>query len=413
MKRLSLIFAAVLAVFACKKIDTGGNDNSPVITLTAKVEGENITLSGRLGRGLDESDVTSVGFFVSEDKNVPEGSAKDFAATIESEFQKKITMDDLGGKYAATFYFKAYAKTSDKTYSGKVKVFSTEKMAVSSVTLNNPVLGLSVGEKVTLTATVKPDNASYPEVTWTSSAPKIASVSDKGEVTGIAKGKCVITAEADGVKGTCNVTVRGACPAGAVDMGTSVFWSKVNLGATEVYEEGDYFPWGSTEPLANGITYKHEDYPSWIGEGYKEGETLRPEHDAARKILGGNWRIPTKEEFEELISACEITLRQTGIYEGGKNLEVLTFKSKSTGKSIEIKCSYGCTIIPYSGWCYGYGFYWTATRGGGKNAYAARLREGDQSVSTDISFTAGRDANNQPITTFLTSFALMIRPVTD
>ena len=402
MKRLLLILAAVSLLFACKK---GGDDNIKydVVTIGAEVAGSNITLSGKLGPDIDEAEVTSVGFFVSENKAVPESGSKDFAATLQSKFEKKITVADLDGKSATTFYYRAYAKGADKTYLGKVKAFATEKVAVSKVEVTPAVLGLEIGGKpVTLTAKVTPSNASYPGVTWITSDKRIAAVSDKGEVTPVSKGKCVITAIADGIKGTCNVSVRGKCPEGAVDMGTSVFWSKLNLGASEVYEEGDYFSWGETSSRGE---FTEEKY-SKVGNNYKEGENLKPEHDAARKILGGEWRIPTKEEFEELFAACDISLRQTGIYDGGRNLEVLTFKSKNTGNTIEIKTSYGCSFAPYNGWLYGYACYWTATKG--KDAiYCAQVRSGNYKVSESLL------VNNIGYTKFLPWYGMPIRPVTD
>ena len=35
----------------------------------------------------------------------------------------------------------------------------------------------------------------------------------------------------------------------AIDLGLSVLWSNMNLGATTPYEEGDYFAWAETKPL--------------------------------------------------------------------------------------------------------------------------------------------------------------------
>ena len=370
MKRLLLILAAVSLLFACKK---GGDDSIKydVVTLGAEVAGSNITLSGKLGPDLDEAEVTSVGFFVSEDKAVPESGSKDFAATLKSKFEKKITVADLDGKTATTFYYRAYAKGS-KTWLGKVKAFATEKIAVTKVTLDKTVLGMTVNESVTVKATVTPANASRPDVSWSTSDAKVAKVSDAGVVTGVAKGKCVITAVADGVKATCDVTVRGACPAGAVDMGTSVFWAEKNLGASAPDEVGDYFCWGETAPKQE---YTAATY-NGACDRYGLGEVLKPADDAARAILKGNWRMPTKDEFLELIAACDIEF--SSIVPRSK--EILTFTSKATRKTLIFRISYGVGMKYDKDvyWSEGFGMYWTATNhsSSARAPYHAQLKSG-------------------------------------
>ena len=84
----------------------------------------------------------------------------------------------------------------------KVDVRSVEITSADSKTSVGP------GEELQLTATVDPNNASYPDVTWSSSDESIATVSDNGVVTGIAPGSATITATADGVDGTFSLTVN-------------------------------------------------------------------------------------------------------------------------------------------------------------------------------------------------------------
>ncbi len=85
----------------------------------------------------------------------------------------------------------------------------TEKtVAVTGITLNKTELTLTAGGKETLTATVKPDNATDKTVKWTSDKTDIATVSTNGEVTAVAKGSTTITATAGGKSATCTVTVN-------------------------------------------------------------------------------------------------------------------------------------------------------------------------------------------------------------
>ncbi len=81
-------------------------------------------------------------------------------------------------------------------------------VAVTGVTLAPASLNLMVDEYATLTATINPANASNQKVTWSSSAPDVASVAE-GRVTALKAGSATITVTTtDGGKtATCSVTV--------------------------------------------------------------------------------------------------------------------------------------------------------------------------------------------------------------
>ena len=85
-------------------------------------------------------------------------------------------------------------------------------VAVTGVTVAPAALTLEVGQTGALTATVTPTTATNKAVTWTSSAPAIATVDASGTVKGIAPGTATITVKtADGGKtATCAVTVKAA-----------------------------------------------------------------------------------------------------------------------------------------------------------------------------------------------------------
>ena len=85
-------------------------------------------------------------------------------------------------------------------------------VAVTGVTVAPAALTLEVGQTGALTATVAPATATNKAVTWTSSAPAIATVDASGTVKGIAPGTATITVKtADGGKTvTCAVTVKAA-----------------------------------------------------------------------------------------------------------------------------------------------------------------------------------------------------------
>lgn len=85
---------------------------------------------------------------------------------------------------------------------------------VTEVVLNYPSAELTEGGTLTLTATVKPDNATNKKVTWTTSDSSVATVNG-GVVTAMKEGTAIITAttEDGGKTATCQVTVKAKAPA--------------------------------------------------------------------------------------------------------------------------------------------------------------------------------------------------------
>ena len=82
----------------------------------------------------------------------------------------------------------------------------TVTVPTGSVTLDKTTLSLAVGETAQLTATVKPDDATDKNVTWTSSDESVAKVTN-GKVTAVKSGKAMITAKCGGKTAECAVTV--------------------------------------------------------------------------------------------------------------------------------------------------------------------------------------------------------------
>ena len=181
-----------------------------------------------------------------------------------------------------------------------------------------------MGETVTLTATVKPDDATDKTVTWSTSDASIAEVNN-GEVTAKAKGDAVITATANdgsGVFASCTVSVNNPCPAGAVDLGLSVYWATCNLSesgfVSSPEQYGDYYAWGETETKSDFSWENYKFSASEFGPfskyntsdsyGTIDNKTvLDPEDDVAHVKLGGSWRIPTDKEWTELRTKCTWT----------------------------------------------------------------------------------------------------------
>ena len=90
-----------------------------------------------------------------------------------------------------------------------------------------------------------------------------------------------------------------------VDLGlpSGLKWATCNIGASSPEEYGDYFAWGETSPKeeyrpTNSASYGSSD-SKWDNIGGN------PSYDAAAANWGGDWRLPTEKEFQELIDNCD------------------------------------------------------------------------------------------------------------
>ena len=177
----------------------------------------------------------------------------------------------------------------------------------------------------------------------TSIASKIAGVTDAindlvAEVnsgnTSAAAALAQIIQKIEELKGSIGGGGTTPSPVDYVDLGlpSGLKWAKCNLGAPKPSEPGDHYAWGETDPKAEytWATYK------WMQAGQSEakyitkytiadGETggiwydssgafigdnktaLVAADDAATAKLGSPWRMPTIDEFQELIDKCTWT----------------------------------------------------------------------------------------------------------
>ena len=101
-----------------------------------------------------------------------------------------------------------------------------------------------------------------------------------------------------------------------VDLGlpSGLLWAKCNIGADAPHDCGDYFMWGSTEPdtdwecnwrMSPFNDNKQDldiEYIKSIKDDICQDYILKSEYDAATVILGNEWRMPTKDDFSELIN---------------------------------------------------------------------------------------------------------------
>lgn len=146
-----------------------------------------------------------------------------------------------------------------------------------------------------------------------------------------------------------------------VDLGLSVKWATCNVGANSPEDYGNYYAWGETTTKSSYTEDNSKTYDKSLVE--IGGNIL---YDVATVNLGTGWRLPTQEEFNELIDNCKW---RWATRNGVKGYEV---KSKKNGNSI---------FLPVAGYCTGdtpsnqgsSGCYWSSTPYGIDGAYRLNL----------------------------------------
>lgn len=251
----------------------------------------------------------------------------------------------------------------DRQYGFSIRpVYSSEDLAagITGITLNKSSLSMHPDDTETLVATVSKIAGAVvsDQVVWYSSNENIAYVTTSGKVYAFQPGTATITAKTvfGGFEASCTVTVTPVYE--YVDLGLSVKWATMNVGANAPEEYGDYFAWGETEPLyeagwaqenpqahwkdgkeggyawssyiyCNGAIStltKYNKDSSYGYNGFTDNKTiLEPEDDAAHVNWGGDWRMPTKAEQVELLNNCTWTWTTLHGHNGYK------VQSKKTG----------------------------------------------------------------------------------
>ena len=144
-----------------------------------------------------------------------------------------------------------------------------------------------------------------------------------------------------------------------LDLESRTLWAKCNIGATSETDYGVFFQWGDISGISGNLVgkYSDENY-SWTTAPFNGGssdydetefnpvkgtvcpnDVLAKEYDAAAQIMGGDWRMPTQADFNELLSGTSnrwiTNYNDTGV--NGRQ-----FTSKTNGNSIFIPAAGGC-----------------------------------------------------------------------
>ena len=180
-------------------------------------------------------------------------------------------------------------------------------------------------------------------------------------------------------------------------------WASFNLGATKPDEYGSFYQWAGLVDVTGQRMYLGWDncpyhntgssddrgwtkyIPSnrssrWSGSGSPDNKTvLEPEDDIAHVTYGGSWRMPTYEEWIELIENC--TRERTTI----NGVNGVMFKSKKSGRSIFLPAGGRRDYASHSG-VGQYGDYWTSSIYESQPEHAMYMNDGHVAGGADCRY---------------------------
>ena len=308
------------------------------------------------------------------DKTVTWKSSNTSVATVSSD--GTVTCKGVGS-CTITATADGVSGTCSITYNQEVIHVESVTMSRSSAKVLTAG-GSGVGS-IALTATVKPDNATYKTVTWSSSNTSLATVSSSGVVVGKKEGTVVITATADGKSATCTVTVQAAeymrdCQGNtylSVKIG-GYWWMAENLRCdkydTESERAGVYLPaysYNTYDPQFKNAMLKenwNDSHPEYyedlsssqiakLGYLYNWGAAVGLKDESAVKgktgafsgnrqgICPNGWYLPSSAEWRNLIetvggsTAATKLKTASGWYDDGNGTDEYFFSLLPSGYS--------------------------------------------------------------------------------
>ena len=182
-----------------------------------------------------------------------------------------------------------------------------------------------------------------------------------------------------------------------VDLGlpSGLKWAKCNVGAEKESDYGIMFAWGQTDNAVATKFVDSKNYPySWATYEHCNGSyntltkynnigsygtvdnitTLEPGDDAATQIMGGDWRMPTQTEIQELLDNTSKEWTQVNGVNGYK------FTSNKEGYQNN------SIFIPAAGFCYGGSVY---SVGGDGSVWSSSLNTSYPGNAWGLNFYSG------------------------
>ena len=147
----------------------------------------------------------------------------------------------------------------------------------------------------------------------------------------------------DNMNNTSNVT-NTHNGHGFVDLGlpSGTLWATCNVGATSPEQAGLYFAFGEVDGFT--VEQVNSGKRAFDEKSYKAKDIsiiFSLKQDAANHYMGGKWRMPTTDEWQELIYSCNRVWTEN--YKG-TGVKGSIFTSRVNGNSVFLPAAGYCNI---------------------------------------------------------------------
>lgn len=210
-----------------------------------------------------------------------------------------------------------------------------------------------------LVATISPANVTDKTITWTSSRPEIATVSDDGLVSGVSVGTTTVTAKIGSVSASCQINVVHRIP----DMDPSVTTSDRDIKTI-------------TGKPVNMAVYAEGGEPSgWSFTWSKNGEVVSQSSELnimaineSETVIAETYRVKVENEIDKVVILSEIFDFVVQIYPAiDENPDafdiVISTGTDSSSKTREGNIISLSATAPNGGYPKGWEYVWSDTRG--------------------------------------------------
>lgn len=415
MKRTAIIGILALLV-ACNPYDNsdaGKKTLEPSVTIgVGQISAVSAVLRGKANPDASAQGNMYLGFEYSKTEDLAAAVAVPADdADADNNFSAVVSLLDPATRY----YYRSVLKQGDKEYFGETKEFTSKEL--SSLLETAPASGIEQKAAV-LNASLNLTGVHFSSFSfgflwgqkdaYEGQEIKAEVIAEKAFSAGLDKLSCgteywykaFLTLDGHSFFGDVVSFTTEPFSMQAVDLGLSVKWASCNLGAEDEDGYGDYYAWGEVETYYESLDpitwkegkqygdwlsyrwFKEENDNSWITKYVDDASygtvdnksVLDPEDDAAAVLLGDGWRMPTHEEWNELISSCTWTWTNVNEVEG--------YKVEGNGNSIFLPAS-GCMDFKIR-FREDEGYYWSSSLFETEIAFAVNFWNDEDPPGTDF-----------------------------
>ncbi len=206
---------------------------------------------------------------------------------------------------------------------------SSSVVEVTGISLNQSKVTLDVGDTVTLTATVSPEDVTEDyTITWSTSKKKVASVSDDGVVTAKKEGTAVITASVNGYSAECTVTVNA---------------EEVSVTSVSLNKEALYLTVDGTYTLTANILPSDATNQNVTWSTADSGVASVSSSGVVTGVATGSTTVTVTTEDGSYTDSCSVEVSSSSVAVTGVSLNYDAL-SLSVGDSVTLSA----TIEPYN-----------------------------------------------------------------